>query len=219
MLLRQPTRPVRVAFGHRKGGTSKTTNAVLLSFALARRFPFATVYIVDADVTNDSVTAWFRLAPEEDWPKNLKVVRWDHESGERLATFVARVVPEDAHLVIDTGPHAQDALADGMRMVDRFIIPLRPSRMEVVSIYPTLQIAAAMHDESPFILHVLFSQVVARSRIRREIRASLAEQVPVLKTEVPTHLFYNEVFGTVPKKLHVFPDLLQELIDTEGDER
>jgi cellulose biosynthesis protein BcsQ len=215
-MLRQPTRPLRVAFGHRKGGTSKTTCSVGLALSMSRRFAYDTVYLIDADATNDSVTAWAKLA-QNDWPLNLKVERWAHDSGERLVEFVKRVVPDDAHLVIDTGPHAQDALADAMRSADRFIIPLRPSMMEVVSLYPTLQIAATVHNERPFDLSVLFAQVLGRTRIRREVRENLEEQVPVLNTEVPSAISYNEAFGTVPRSLGVFPNLLQELIDTEGD--
>ncbi|MBE7702175.1 ParA family protein [Oerskovia sp. Sa1BUA8] len=184
---------------------------------MARRFAYDTAYLIDADATNDSATVWAKLAAD-DWPQNLKVARWQHDSGERLADFVKRTVPNDARLVIDTGPHAQDALADAMRSADRFIIPLRPSMMEVVSLYPTLQIAAAVHDERPFELSVLFTQVLGRTRIRREVRENIEEQgIPVLKTEVPSAIAYNESFGTVPRSLGVFPNLLQEIIDTEGD--
>lgn len=206
-------RVLRIGVGHRKGGTSKTTTAVLLALALARRFPFDQHVLVDADATNDSAIVWARLAGET-WPANLTVLRWDPNGEERLVDYIARTVPPGHNLVVDTGPHAQDALADTMRSVDVFIVPLRPSRMEVVSIFPTLQIAATVYTERPFELTTLFAQVIANTNVRQQAIDYMTEQdIPRLTTEIPSSVQYNEAFGTVPRNLGRYPDLLQELIE------
>ena len=214
-MLRNPARPLRLGVGHRKGGTTKTTVAVYLSLALARRFTHDPVHLVDADVTNDSASTWARLAGSL-WPSNLTLHTWEHD-GEGLADFARRVVPADAHLVIDTGPHAQNALADAMRLADIFLVPLRPSKMEVASLFPTLQIAAAVYDESPFELRALFSDSHPRTIVHREADEALREAfdapVPRMTTEIPHSVRYIEAFGVVPRNLGAFPDLLQELIE------
>ncbi len=224
MSLLNPARPLRIGVGHRKGGTTKTTVATYLALSIARRFPHVMVHLIDADQTNDSASAWARVAGHM-WPDNLIVHRWEwEEHHERLADFAGRVVPDDAHMVVDTGPHAQNALADGMRLADIFLVPLRPSPMEVASLFPTLQLAAAVYDESPFELRALLSDAGERTRVFQEAEEALrsgfpigdeGELVPVdrVETVVPHSVRYVEAFGMVPRNLGVFPDLLQELIE------
>lgn len=212
-MLLNPAQPLRIGVGHRKGGTSKTTTAVLLALASARRFAYERTTLVDADATNDSASAWARLA-EDAWPKNLTMLRWDPAGSQRLADFVAQNVDPASHLFIDTGPHAQNALADAMRSTNVFVVPLRPSRMEVVSLYPTLQIAATIYEEHPFTLTVLFAQTLGRTRVRREAIEYMTENnIPRLATEIPSAVAYNEAFGAVPRNLGAYPELLQELIE------
>lgn len=211
MARRNPARPLRVGIGHRKGGTTKTTVAVYLALSLAKRYPKAPVVLIDADVTNDSTSTWARLAGDS-WPANLDVHAWPND-GERLVDFATRVLPEGAHLIVDTGPHAQNALADAMRLADIFVVPLRPSKMEVTSLFPTLEIAAAIYDESPFELRVLFSDSHRRTIVHRQADEALREfDIPRLSTEIPHSVRYVEAFGAVPRNLGAFPDLLDEII-------
>lgn len=210
---KRPTlsRPLRLGIGHRKGGTTKTTAAVYLALSLAERYPHDAIALVDADRTNDSTSAWARLATDE-WPANVTVHSWPPD--ERLVEFVQRVVPATSHLVIDTGPHDQSALADAMRLADIFIIPLRPSKMEVASLFPTLQIAGAVYDEAPFELRVLFADSDRRTIVHREADEALAElTIPRLTTEIPHSVRYIEAFGKVPTSLGAFPDLLDEITE------
>lgn len=206
---------MRIGVGHRKGGTSKTTTAVYLAFCLAVQFPRDDVWLIDGDATNDTASMWHALT-KGDWPANLHFVRWDPAKGERLSTLVRREVPADAHLVIDTGPHEQGSLADSMRESEVYAVPLRPSRMEVASIRPTLKIGAAVYAEDPsrpFELRALLTQVQANTTVRTDaIDALDALGIPRWATEVHSWTQYNKAFGTVPPDLGEYPVLLNEMM-------
>jgi cellulose biosynthesis protein BcsQ len=206
---------VRIGVGHRKGGTSKTTTAVHLGMCLAARFARDDVWLIDADATNDTASMWHALAKGV-WPANLHFVRWDPAKGERLGELVRRVVPADAHIVIDTGPHEQGPLADSMRECEVYAVPLRPSRMEVASIRPTLQIGAAVYAEDPsrpFELRALLTQVQANTTVRTEAIGALdALGIPRWETEVHAWVQYNQAFGKVPLDLGEYPVLLNEMM-------
>lgn len=204
--------PARCGVGHRKGGTSKTTTAVFLALSIVQKFPDEPVWLIDADLTNDTASMWVSLAGDA-WPANLHFGRWDPASGERLAAYVRRTVPDDAHLVIDTGPHDQTALADSMRLTDMYVVPLRPSRMEVASLRPTLQIGLAVYEERPFELRALLTQVQANTAVRASAIGALAGlKVPRWETEIHMWVQYNEAFGTVPDDLGEYPALLTEMM-------
>jgi cellulose biosynthesis protein BcsQ len=115
--------------------------------------------------------------------------------------------------VIDTGPHDQTALADSMRETDMYVVPLRPSRMEVASLRPTLKIGLAVFEERPFELRALLTQVQANTAVRASAIGALAGlKVPRWETEIHLWVQYNEAFGTVPDDLGEYPALLTEMM-------
>lgn len=217
----EPVDPLRIGVGHRKGGTSKTTTAVFLSFAIAQTYPHREVWLIDGDTTNDSTWMWAhrarkRWADREDgareFPENLHFARWDPAAG-RLGAFIDETVPAGADRVTDTGPDNQGGLADAMRRADTFIVPMRPSPMEVASLRPTLEIGRAISEEHEFDMLVLLAQVVWNSVLLKDTRDGLsALGIPLFKTEVRSSVIYAESFEHVPETLGSYYFLLQEIV-------
>jgi cellulose biosynthesis protein BcsQ len=217
----EPADPLRIGVGHRKGGTSKTTSAVYLAFAIALTFPHRQVWLIDGDTTNDSASLWLRGAHDKwvqraegarEFPPNLHWARWDPEGG-RLREFIAATVPADADMVMDTGPDNQGSLSDAMRRCDTFIVPMRPSPMEVASLAATFEIANEVSKERPFNTLILLAQVIWNSLLLPSIRDGLTKSgIPVFSTEVRAGVHYVESFQHVPAVLGSYYFLMQEII-------
>ena len=217
----EPVEPLCIGVGHRKGGTSKTTTAVYLAFALAATYPHRPVWLIDGDTTNDSTWLWLRRARDRwdrreegarEFPANLHFIRWDPEQG-RLGDFIDENVPPEADRVTDTGPDNQGGLADAMRRARTFIVPMRPSPMEVASLKPTLQIAQTVSGEHEFDMLILLTQVIWNSVLLKDTKDGLkALGLPMFETEVRSSVLYAESFGHVPETLGSYYFLLQEIV-------
>lgn len=87
---------MKVAVGLQKGGTGKSTTAVIIAILLwlitGRR-----VLLVDADPKSQTTVDWRGLA-DEDWPEGITVIQ--RTSG--LARGIRDAMPGHEHLVIDT---------------------------------------------------------------------------------------------------------------------
>lgn len=217
----EPADPLRIGVGHRKGGTSKTTTAIYLAFAIALTFPHREVWLIDGDTTNDSASLWMRGAYDKwaaraegarEFPANLHWVRWNPDDG-RLREFIAATVPDDADMVMDTGPDNQGSLSDAMRRCDTFIVPMRPSPMEVASLAATFEIAAAVSKERPFSTVILLAQVIWNSLLLQNTKVGLKKLgIPVFSTEVRSGVHYVDSFAHVPEVLGSYYFLMQEII-------
>lgn len=153
-----------------KGGAGKTTGALHLAAALARRRG-ARVVLMDADA-NLSATGWAKRG--DGLPFDVRP--W-------------RAVTTDAdHVVIDTagGEHPADLL-DLARITDRVVIAAQPLALDLLAALATYR-QLAPRAPAAVLLGIC---PPAPSRATAEARAWLADHgVPVLRQHVPRRAAY-----------------------------
>lgn len=204
-------RPVRITVGNLKGGTGKSTTAILLALALARTNK--RVLLVDADHANTTAWAWSELAGDA-WPANVPVFQWP---SQHLSKRIRDAEGTFDHLVIDTGPHDSAILRQALAVTDMLVMPLAPTGNEVERLAPTLAAAAEIGVLRPNLtLAVLLTRTVPRTRSREEVRQVLdGRGLWVLETEVPRREAIAQAFGTVPDDLLTYTDVLNEITREE----
>lgn len=121
-----------ITIAARKGGVGKTTLATHLSVMAAD--PKRPVLLFDTDPQR-SLAWWWKIRPGEtpaliecdarDLPKIIETAR-----KERVA-----------FCIIDTPPHAENSIAEAMRVADLVLVPSRPGPFDLAGVAATLDLA------------------------------------------------------------------------------
>lgn len=207
-LLAARPEPVRLTVGYLKGGTGKSTTAVMLAMALAR-YSDEKVLLVDADGVNATSFEWSELAAD-DWPSNINVVYWPSIN---LAKRV-RESGHTGHIIIDTGPSDAGVLRQALAVTDYFVTPVAATPAEAARVRPTLEAAAEVGVTRDIDLSILFTRTKPGTLSLRASREALEGlELNVLPTDVPFVLLYSQAYGTMPDDLGVYPQVLTEIIE------
>lgn len=191
------TPPLTIAVGYLKGGTAKSTTAVMLALGIAAETG-ETVALLDTDQANATATGWRRVAGES-WPESVTVERWTEGGEEGAAEACKRLLETHRHLVVDTGPGGEKVLSDALTVAHHLVCPMPAAPPEVMSLRPTLNVAAKAAREHGAELHVLLTKVDRRTREARDVREQLAAmELPVMTADVSLRKRYREVVGTAP---------------------
>lgn len=205
------TKVLRLTMGNLKGGVGRSTAAVFTALALAE-ITNKPVLLVDADPKNGTAYEW-REDAGESWPELVKVVNWPF-------TDLARRVEKEGHtghIVIDIGNDAP-ILKQALKATDYLLIPLAPSGTEAPRLTPTLEVAAEVAEDKNLGLGIFLNRVDRRSKRGQQAREALKTQgLPVLDAEVPLLNMYLDAFGTAPRNLGAYLDLVNELLEGAGN--
>ncbi len=197
---------MRLAIANLKGGTGKTTTAVHLASAFARR---GRTLLVDADPQR-SALAWSEAAQDLPCSAVGLPVRDLHR---RLPTLLEGY----AHLVIDTPPGDAAIVRSALMAVEEVVIPMPPSLMDLNRLQPTIELMAEVEHVNAVSVHVLLTRVRPGTRSLRAARTLLTElALPVLKTEIPLREVYASGFGLVPAEGDKYSTVLADLLGGEG---
>lgn len=170
---------------NQKGGVGKTTLAVHLATALAKRG--ARVLMVDADPQGSGL----------DWSAS--------RTGEPLFPVIGlpkptihrelpSLSPDFAHIVIDGPPRVYDVARSAIMASDLVLIPVQPSPYDVWAakeIVDLLSEAAAFKDslKKAFVIN----RKIVNTAIGRDVTEALAEyDLPVLKAEICQRVSFAE---------------------------
>lgn len=213
----EPLPPLALAVGYLKGGTAKSSSATMLALALAHRTG-QTVALLDTDQANATVTMWRRVAGDN-WPSTVTVERWEETDDETAAEVSRRLLASHDHLVVDTGPGGKDILRDVLTVADDLLCPVPAAPAEVMSLKPTLALAAKASRVRGVELHLLLTKVDKRTTEARETREQMdAMGLPVMATEVPARKFYRTAVGSAPTDFGAYADVLEELVSGRTNE-
>ena len=182
-----------ISIANPKGGTGKTTTALLLGLELAKS---ATVAIIDAD-PNRIVHQWGRSREQANKPVPLTIAPAPEES--QLIQTITSLALEKQFVLIDLEGTASRTVSRAFARSDLVLIPLNPSPIDA------RQAAAAVrlvHEESEVLQRTIayclaFCRTNAAivTRDQRAIAASLdATDIPVLKSALTERAAYRAIF-------------------------
>ena len=196
---------MRLAVINLKGGTGKTTSAVYLAAALARR---GRTLLVDAD-PQGSALSWSDQAEELPFTVAALPVKTLHRQLPGLAQGFA-------HVVVDTPPGDLGVVRSAALAVELALIPIPPSLMDVDRLRPTLELLAEVEPLNPLRIALLLTRVRKNTRSATAARQMLKEmELPLLDTEVPLREGFSTSFGLGPLEVGEYQGVLRELLGEE----
>jgi cellulose biosynthesis protein BcsQ len=196
-----------------KGGSRKSTTAMMLAFALASRRH--DVMVIDADHGTQGITDWATRVYASGGELPFQVAQWTPRLG-LLVPFIQQQVRETLaqRILVDVGGEAPEVLRQVVLMATMVITPSGPEQGELARLPAT----AAIVRPTGIPQAVLLTRVPAEGRgAARGARLDLAAAgYDVLQTEIPQNRkVYADVWGTVPYTLGAYEALADELLERE----
>jgi cellulose biosynthesis protein BcsQ len=206
------TRPLWVV-SMLKGGSRKSTTAMMLAFALASRRH--DVMVIDADHGTQGVTDWATRVYAAGGQLPFHVAQWTPRLG-LLVPFIQQQVHETLaqRILVDVGGEAPEVLRQVVLMATMVITPAGPEQGELARLPATAEIVRPTGIPQA----VLLTRVPAEGRgAARDARLDLADAgYDVLQAEIPQNRkMYADVWGTVPYSLGAYETLADELLERE----
>lgn len=204
---------MKIAVVNLKGGTAKTTSAMFLAAALARR---GRTLLVDCD-PQGSALSWSETAEADGYELPFAMMGMPTKDVHRK---LSRVVGDYDHLVVDTPPGEIAITRSALRAAEVALVATSPSVMDVSRFRPTLDLLADVEDlNEDLAYYVLITRTRRISREGRDARQVMEGMgLPVLKTEIPQLSFYSEAFGAPVEDLAEYEAVIEELMALETQE-
>jgi len=194
-----------ITFANTKGGSGKTTSALLLACELAESKPTT---LIDAD-PRKPITAWAEMTGV---PDNLTVV--SNESEKTIVDEIDDAAARDPFVIVDVEGTASRLMTYAMSISDLVIIPLKEQQQDALAAIDVLgEMQRTMRVANRTIPHVLlFTQTKAavKSRTARHIQTQFRNnpKVNVFDCEIVERDAFSAIFaigGTIrnldPKKV------------------
>ncbi len=189
--------PITITLCNLKGGTGKTTTAMLMATALANAG--TSVVVLDAD-PQGSATAWFDLADDQH-PLPFSV----EPANARVLT---RPRSEDV-VIIDCPPGGGNIITAAIEVADLVVIPTCPSAIEVDRMWSTVELAEAANVAYA----VLLTSVQLGTNALEDLKQALHESgTPCIPHVIPQRMDLKRAWGTTPQKFHGYTEATKAII-------
>lgn len=179
-----------IAFANSKGGSGKTTSALLLACALAESKPTT---VIDADPRHP-ISAWAKLPGK---PDNVTVVT--NASEKTILDEIEEAAARDPFVIIDLEGTASRLMSYAIGQADLVIIPMQEQQQDAVE---ALNVIQEIHLEMkslrrPIPYSVLFTRTkaVAKGRTAQHISAQFRKNEKIDNFNV--ELVEREAFAAV----------------------
>ncbi len=180
-----------IAFANSKGGSGKTTSALLLACELANT---KAVTLIDADPRHPISKTWAALPGK---PEPLTVVENDSEKTilDEIETAAAR----DPFVIIDLEGTASRLTSYAISQCDLVIIPMKEQQQDAEAALDVIREIhrdmKAMRRDIPYAVLFTQSKVIAKSRTSRHIAKQFREN-PNINT-FDTEIFERDAFAAL----------------------
>lgn len=181
-----------VSFANSKGGSGKTTSALLLACELAHAKP---VTIIDADPRHP-VTTWARLPNK---PERLTVVT--NRSEKTILDEIEEAATRDPFVIIDLEGTASRLTSYAISQSDLVIVPMKEQQQDALA---AIEIIKEIHRDMkavrrtiPFAVLFTQSKVVAKPRTARFIGNQFRNnpQIDTFATEIHERDAFAAIFA------------------------
>ncbi len=153
-----------ITFANSKGGSGKTTSALLLACALSEQ---KTTTIIDADPRHP-VTTWSRMDGK---PDNLTVIT--NESERTILDEIESAAAQDAFVIIDLEGTASRLMSYAISQSDFVIIPLKEQQQDAMAALDVIQEIQrdmkATRRKIPYAVLFTQSRAAVKSRTAKHI--------------------------------------------------
>jgi chromosome partitioning protein len=198
---------MRTAVVNLKGGTAKSTTAMFLAAACARR---GRTLLVDCDPQGSALT-WAEDAEADGGELGFNVVSIPTRDVKKR---VDRLAGDYEHVVLDTPPGELDIVRAALHAAEVALVAISPSDMDINRFRPTLELVAEVESVTDLEYRVLLTMVRRISREGRDARAAMeALELPVLATEIPFLGVYRSAFGETIEDLGDYERVAAELLE------
>lgn len=190
-----------------KGGTAKSTSAMFLAAALARR---GRTLLVDTDPQGSALT-WAEDAEINGRELGFNVISIPTRDVKKR---VDRLAGDYEHVVLDTPPAELDIVRAALHASEVAVVAISPSDMDINRFRPTLELVAEVEAVTDLDYRVLLTMVRRISREGRDARAAMdALELPVMRTEIPFLSFYRSAFGETIENSSNYEKVVEELLE------
>ncbi|MEL6202295.1 MAG: ParA family protein [Pseudomonadota bacterium] len=179
-----------ITFANSKGGSGKTTSALLLACALAELKPTT---IIDADPRHP-VTTWSEMDGK---PDKLTVIT--NESEKTILDEVEKASSTDPFVIVDLEGTGSRLMSYAISQSDLVIIPLKEQQQDALAALDVIQEIhrdmKAAHRKIPYAVLFTQSKVIAKSRTARHIANQFREnpQIDTFNAEI----FDRDAFAAI----------------------
>lgn len=172
-----------VVIGNEKGGAGKTSIAVSIAAAWARRG--RRIMLVDAD-PQQAAAAWLEAQ---------EAVQVSTHVGAGLEELLPQIARRFDAVIVDCPPGLPEALRGALRVADLLIVPVSPSPADIRSVQPTLDLARELGKRS---LRVRFAlnRVLAGTVLGRTAREALKQyDIPIYRVAITQRVALQEAIA------------------------
>lgn len=186
-----------IAFANSKGGSGKTTSALLLAQALAAHRPTT---LIDADPRHP-VTTW---AEKPGKPDALTVIT--NQSEKTILDEIEGAAAKDPFVIIDLEGTASRLMSYAISQADLVIIPMKEQQQDALAALDVIQEVhrdmKATRRRIPYAVLFTQSRAAVKSRTARHIAAQFRDNphIDTFKTEIHERDAFAAMFsmgGTV----------------------
>lgn len=183
-----------IAFANPKGGTGKTTAALLLAEQIARAG--ARVAILDVD-PNQNLVDWHRRREQEGRQTPFEVLQ--RPSEDDVIDVIDRMEGEADYLIVDLEGTASEIVTMVLTRADLAIIPFEPTPMETRQAARAIQLvrrsAKIMGRAIPHALLFTRTNAAFQTSDERDVRADMeASEVRLLDATLVRRAAYTRIF-------------------------
>lgn len=182
-----------IAFANSKGGSGKTTSALLLACELAESKP---VTIIDADPRHP-ITTWASLP---NVPENLTVVT--NQSEKTILDEIEEAAAATPFVIIDLEGTASRLMSYAISQADLVIVPMKEQQQDALAAIDVIKEIhrdmKAVRREIPFAVLFTQSKVVAKSRTARFVADQFRTnpKMRTFKAEINERDAFSAMFAT-----------------------
>ncbi|WP_424973323.1 AAA family ATPase [Dinoroseobacter sp. S76] len=191
-----------IAFANSKGGSGKTTSALLLACALAETKPTT---IIDADPRHP-ISTWARMPGK---PDRLSVVT--NQSEKTILDEIEAASTKDPFVIIDLEGTASRLMSYAISQADLVIIPLKEQQQDALAALDVIQEIhrdmKATRRKIPYAVLFTQSRAAVKSRTARHIAAQFREndQIDTFGVEIHERDAFAAIFSIGGAVSHLDP--------------